>query len=118
MNLVSCGQALRLVVCKVPAQPADLPTVCTGFGLATGVARHTRERHRLKTLSDLVLKIPNEGKIITFCNNPSESLITCPVKKLALYLKVEFMSLCFPNTRPYSVSMVEKTPTTTASICA
>lgn len=109
---------MRLVVCKVPAQPADLPTVCTGFGLATGVARHTRERHRLKTLSDLVLKIPNEGKIIMFCNNPSESLITCPVKKLALYLKVEFMSLCFPNTRPYSVSMVEKTPTTTASICA
>lgn len=118
MNLVSCGQALRLVVCKVPAQPADLPTACTGFGLATGVTRHTHERHRFNTLSDLVLKIPKEGKIITFCNNPSESLITCPVKKLALYLKVEFMSLCFPNTRPYSVSMVEKIPTTTASICA
>lgn len=63
MNLVSCGLALRLVVCKVPAQPADLPTACTGFGLATGIVRHTHKRHRLKTLSDLVLKIPDEGKI-------------------------------------------------------
>lgn len=57
MSLVS-----RLPACEVPAQPADLPAVCTGFECAEGMGSDV--------LSDLTLKIWNEGKFI-MCSNSS-----------------------------------------------